>query len=260
MKTHVHCGTRVIRPFLMPSEMRLLAAVGLATFGLAIAPKALGNTVSLYQNPYTYDGGAEITAIASPSYLGNYASVATQTVTAGTGFETFCVEQNVDADPATTYSFTLAQTTSDGHTLTEGAAYLYYLFGEGLLGSGGTPSYNYANTGGTRSADAESLQTALWVLLGEPNLFGQNLATDTYLQYALTTLGSSATNPNNGTYPVDVMQLWDSDNPGQPSPNGYQNQLVITASAPDGGSTVLMLGSAFTLLGLAGVRGNKRRA
>lgn len=213
-----------------------------------LAANLQANSVELYANAYEYGGGGEATAVTTPSYLANYAPSA---IISG-GFETFCLEVAVDVSVGTPYSYTLGQTTSEGTTLSLGAAYLYYLFGTGELGTtAGSPAYNYANIGGTRIQDAELMQTAIWALMDQPNYFGQEVDTDPYYEFTVATFGANVLNPSDGAYGVDVMQLWDPNNVGSPAPYGYQAQLVLI---PDGGSTVLLLGAGFGLLALAGRR------
>lgn len=228
----------------MKTQILILAAS--ASVAL-VATNLQANSVELYANSYEYGGGGETTAVSTPSFLLNYAPPA---ILSG-GFETFCVEVAVDVNAGTPYSFSLSQTTSEGNAVSLGAAYLYHLFGTGQLGTAGSPAYNYANIGGTRISDAESMQTALWVLMGQPNYFGQSLATDPYYQYAIDTFGANVLNPSDGAYGVDVMQLWDLNEIGSPAPYGYQAQLVLV---PDGGSPVLLLGAGFGLLALVARR------
>jgi len=188
----------------------------------------------LNQNAYSYDVGGEFSAVTSPSFLANYNSSA---IVNG-GFETFCVETTVDFSPGHGYTFTLSNQDSLGRDLTLGAAFLYYEFGTGNLSG-----YNYANAS-TRKADAGLLQAAIWWLQGNQTYNDGHYVTPTlvnnpFYALAVTTLGGAVTDPNNGTYGVEVLQLWDERQ------RAAQNQLVIT-SVPDGGMTAGFLG-----LGLA---------
>jgi len=235
-------------------QLKKLAQIALLAVAATTAPKLMANTVELYAYSYEFGGGGEITAVSTPSFLANYAPSA---IVNG-GFETFCVEVAVDASINTPYSFTLSSQTTEGNQLSLGAAYLYYLFGKGAL-----PGYNYADApsspDGSRLQDAEWLQTALWMLMNQPNYFGQDPNSDPYLQLAISNFGSyaAANAANNGAFPVDVMQLWDLNNAGSPGPLGYQDQLVLV---PDGGSTALMLGVGFSLLSLVPIVKRRRMA
>jgi hypothetical protein len=236
-------------------KMKLLISTTLAAMVALVAPAVHANSVMLYAGGYEFGGGGEITAVSTPSFLANYSPLAIQPATGGLGFETDCVEVAVDASVGTQYSFTLSQTTTEGNQLTLGAAYLYYLFGKGLLGiAAGSPTYDYANTGPGRIVDAELFQSALWALMNQPNYFGQNLAANPYLQYVTTVFGPNVLNPSAGAFDVDVMQLWDYNNVGSPGPLGYQDQLVLV---PDGGYTVVMLGAAITAMAAIGLRSRK---
>jgi len=44
---------------------------------------------------------------------------------------------------------------------------------------------------------------------------------------------------------VGVLNLWDDNN------NPAQDQLILTRGVPDGGTTVMLLGAALSVLGMA---------
>ena len=217
---------------------------------------AMANTVTLYSGSYTYSVGGEITAITSPSLLGNgYVSSTEQAVSGhGTGFQTFCLETGVTFNYGTTYYYTLGQTTQptsgggsgSGLALTQGAAYLYYEFATGQLAG-----YNYANSGSglSRLNDAALLQAAIWYLQGGQTHSGfvtPTTSNDPFYALALANANSSYLNY------VDVLQLWSNSN----DTGAVQNQLVLTGTrpVPDGGTTVVLLGGA-----LAGLQALRRK-
>src|ERR1035438_6749895 len=140
----------------------LAAAVPMAVTVVNANP----NTVVLSTTSYYPGlGGGEFTAYTLPgTFLGNYAPVAQ----AYGGFETFCMETGVEFSPGTLYYYTLGNITQptpglasqgSGLALTQGAAYLYYQFGKGLLSG-----FDY--TGAGRMADDNLLQAAIWALQG----------------------------------------------------------------------------------------------
>jgi len=210
----------------------------LAILTLSGVSAAFANSVVLNQDAYSYGQGGEFSAVTSDNFLNNYVS---STIVNG-GFETFCIETTVDFNPGHIYSYTLGSSdaTTPGIPLTKGAAYLYYQFAKGVLSG-----YNYTDTA-SRKADAGLLQAAIWYLQGKQiyNADGSlhnDPTTDGNLFYAaaITLFGVGATNANNGTYSVEVLQMWDAS--GGPA----QNQLVLV---PDGGMTVALLG-----MSLAGI-------
>jgi hypothetical protein len=237
----------------------VLAACALLTG----VPVAKADTITLYDtlNAYSYGPGngnyaGELTAYTDPSFLGNgYVSSTEQSIPssapsgAGTGFETFCASASVGFTAGTAYNFTLANSDSQGHALSLGAAWLYDEFATGALSG-----YNYTN-GGIRNTDAGLVQAAIWCFLGgQPQSGwpppGHSISNDPFYVDAITNFGSlsGADAANNGTYPVDFLVLTDSS--GDP----IQNQLVLTPQAiPETTTlTLTLLGVALTTLGFAG--------
>ncbi|HZL13238.1 MAG TPA: hypothetical protein VFC85_03760 [Verrucomicrobiae bacterium] len=201
---------------------------------------AFANSIVLTQDAYSYGQGGEFNAVTSQNFLAGYAP----STTISGGFETFCIETTVEFTPGTIYSYTLGSSdaTAPGIPLTEGAAYLYYEFAKGVL-----TGYDYTDTAG-RLADAGLLQAALWYLQGGQvyNADGSlhnNPTTDgnPFYALALSMFDSGATNANNGTYGVEVLQMWGAN--GTPA----QNQLVLTP-VPDNSMTAMLLG-----IGLVGM-------
>ncbi len=223
------------------------------------------NTVVLNQGVYSYDVGGEFTAYTTQNFAANYASVATL----NGGFETFCIESTVDFYPGSTYTYDLSSTDSQGRQLTEGAAFLYYEFATGQLAG---YDYNTANTYVDRSArktDAGMLQAAIWWLQGKQYYNDGSYQIPTmnnniYYNLALSALGSAATNANDGTYGVDVLQMWNGS-------AAAQNQLVLlpsqggngggnSSAVPDGGLTAGLLGFGMVGMMLLQIRYNRQLA
>lgn len=212
---------------------------------LAGLSTARAQSVTLDINNYSFGNGSidggEFTANTSQNFLGSYAS----TAVLNGGFETFCVQSTVDFYSGNTYSYVLTNTDSAGQPLTLGAAYLYQEFATGNLAG-----YDYLNTDptNTRLTDAGELQLALWTLQGQtvPSGF-PSLSTDPFYNLAITDLGgtSAAFADNNGTYGVDIIQLYDAN--GAPA----QAQLVLTPEPP----TILL----FVFAGILMVLFNRRK-
>ena len=222
----------------------LVAAIPMAVTVVKASP----NTVILDTTTYYPGlGGGEFTAYTSQDFLGNYAAPA---IVAG-GFETFCMETGVEFSPGTSYYYTLGTITQptpglasqgSGLALTQGAAYLYYQFGKGLLSG-----FDY--TGAGRMADDNLLQAAIWALQGGQSYGGYPtpITSNQFYNDAIAASGGSLTDAE-GAYTgsaVKVLQVWTN-----PDDTGAaQNQLVLV---PDGGLTVALLGGA--LIGLQALR------
>jgi len=208
-----------------------------------VAPSAFaGITATLYANtggsndgqPSGYRDtstvGGEFTAVLSGNsvldntILSGYSQSAKVSVNGQAGFETFCVENNVDFKPGTSYSATLNQSITPGatgaiNTLTQGVAWLYKEFATGAL-----QDYNYT-VGTSREASATALQDAIWYLQGETKSEGTG---DEFVQLADTAL-HGASNAEEATtaagasnFGVDVLDLTTLN--GQPC--YAQDQLV----------------------------------
>jgi hypothetical protein len=255
------------------------------------APKAFANnTVYLYggafygqPNPYQYRNGGEFTAfttgLSGPLLSGlptgsevpaGYSTAATMNYgnVNGypnlTGFETFCVEDQVDFNVGYSYSYTegFAIQQTNGY-LTAGAAWLYEKFATGQLGG-----FNYANTGpgASRLKDAGELQSALFFLEGEPanplvfpnptpannvflaeveEYFGHG-SSPTDLAAGLALAEANITSLGNDPYDVEVLELGTA-----------QDQLIYLGTAnppriPDSAETAVLLG--FSLVALLALR------
>ncbi len=164
-----------------------------------------------------------------------------------TGFQTFCVEDQVDFYVGNYYYYTeglTLQQTGPGviDTLTDGLAWLYQQFATGQL-----PVAMYTN-----SVDAGEIQATLWYLQGEPADSAVPFsATNPYYEDVLGEFGSLANAQTAVTsasqYGVQVLELTSG-------PNGTgsdaQDQLIYTGPhVPDRGATFGLLAGALLLLG-----------
>jgi hypothetical protein len=164
-----------------------------------------------------------------------------------TGFQTFCVEDQVDFYVGNYYYYTeglTLQQTGAGviDQLTDGAAWLYQQFATGQLSAA-----TYTN-----SVDAGEIQATLWYLQGEPADSGVPFsATNPYYEDVLSKFGTLANAQTAVTsasqYGVQVLELTSG-------PNGTgsdaQDQLIYCGPhVPDRGATLGLLAGALLLLG-----------
>jgi hypothetical protein len=223
-------------------------SIGLAGMFLAagtVCPSVMANSIVLTQTEYYFADGGEFTAVTSPGSFAQFYAPSTQVaVGSQTGFQTFCVEADVYFWGNVTYSYTLSGVDSQGRALTEGAAYLYSQFAQGVL-----TGYDFNNNGAViRTQDAGLLQSAIWYLQGGQSgggSFAFGGAGNPFYNLAASVLGANLeTAASADQYGVQIMELWDS------SQNTYQNQLVFDDPAvPDRGTTLALLG--LSLAGLA---------
>ena len=237
-------------------KLGIIAVASVVMAAGVFCPDAMANQTGVLNldqvAPYYYDVGGEFTAYVTsgPQFVQNYSPLAT----ASGGFDTFCIEVEVDFNPGSSFNFALNPSQSaDGTTLSKGAAYLYYEFATGQLSG-----YNYANPSAVvpslgYSDDAE-LQAAIWWFQGNQQ-YGDGAypvgANNYYYQLALSNLGLNsitAETPENGQFGVEALVLTNPD--GSPA----QNQLVYVG-IPDKSGTWAML-----LLGLAGLAAFARAA
>jgi hypothetical protein len=247
-----------------------LKSIGLAGMILAagtVSPSVMAQTVELYYGPYAYGAGGEFTAVTSPNlYNGDYAPSALVTVTDPynnqlvQGFETFCVQSEVDFTPynwgnPTPYDMSTSLSSigdPDNFALSEGTAWLYSQFATGQL-----QGYDYTDAG-TRTTDAGLLQSAIWALQGNQSYGGFPSGTDgnPFYNDALNALGSDVINEaatSSDNFGVEILNLSSGGNPAQ-------NQLVYTVDpphpdippVPDHGATLLLLGLSLASLAAFG--------
>ena len=215
-----------------------VVATGLLSCGL-FSQQAQATTMQLtldYGSRHYGDGG-EFDA-SSPDFAPATMGYKPATTYNG-GFETFCVQTNEYFNPGSTYYYGISQGSISGGSfdpLTLGTAWLYLNFAHGtLLG------YNYS-FGGAGNASAGALQSTIWWLQGQganPHNAFSTLVTHNVANYMAA---------NNGHYGVAVLNLWGDINHTQVA----QNQLILLPSrVPDSGSTVMLLGTALGVLGMA---------
>jgi hypothetical protein len=258
---------RAINPKFLAAAAALVGAASTAfanqTVFLEVGPQ-YGES-----NPYQYGNGGEFTALTTgiPSYVplnnslpagsdvpAGYNLNATFNVGGVTGFETFCIEDEVDFYVGTTYGYGLGTTIQQGdagiQTLTAGVAWLYEQFSLGTLAG-----YSYTNPT-QRLADAGVLQATLWALQDEPGdgsvPYDPNPATN----FALTDLNAQfgnfanaqvAYNANpNVSYGVSILELYTLGNADAVA----QDQLVYWGppGVPDSGTTALLVGASLLAL------------
>jgi hypothetical protein len=267
----------------------LNASLAIAAIAAAASP-AFAQSGSIYLavgsnfggvNPYQYGDGGEFTALSSSLGVpAGYSSLATFTMTTGssgyslpggdgatsigdtpfvgqTGFETFCLEDQVDFYVGQSYNYTegyaIQQT---GGSLTVGAAWLYEQFATGQL-----KGYDYTDAA-TRLTDAGELQSTLWYLEGEPSdssVFPDQLDNpDPFTTLVENQFGSLAnaqatiTSASGDPYDVEVLELSNSSGIAQ-------DQLIYTGPhVPESAATAALLG--VSLAALASVALFKRRS
>jgi hypothetical protein len=234
-------------------------------------------------NPYQYGDGGEFTAFSSTLGVpAGYSSLATFTMTSGssgyslpggdgagsigdtpfvgqTGFETFCLEDQVDFYVGQSYNYTIGYAIQQTNgSLTAGAAWLYEQFATGQLSG-----YDYSDDS-AHLTDAGELQSTLWYLQGEPadpSVF-PNDASDPFTTLVENHFGGGAaglaaaqatiTSASNDPYDVEVLELSNSSGIAQ-------DQLIYTGPAhvPDSATTLGLLG--ISLVGLVSLTFLKRR-
>ena len=221
-----------------------VVATGLLSCGL-FSQQAQANQLTLNYGSRHSGNGGEFNA-SSPNFAPGTMGYKPTTTYNG-GFETFCLETNEYFNPGSSYYYGISQGAINGGVsggnpdrISRGTAFLYLNFAKGtLLG------YDYT-IGAAGDASAAALQATIWWLEGE----GANP------NNAFSTLVAGVPNymaDNNGFCGVGVLNLWADSNHTQVA----QDQLILTA--PDAGSTAMLLGVALGALGMAR-RFLKRRA
>jgi hypothetical protein len=242
---------------------------------LAVGPQYGGT------NPYQYGDGGEFTAVISTAGTkatvlpvpAGYSTKTERTIPAGssgysandnnylgaTGFETFCVEDQVDFYVGYTYNYTQGYAIQQtGGYLTAGTAWLYEKFATGQLNA-----FNYVNTA-ARLKDAGELQSAFWFLQGEPsdssvfpnptasnNVFLREVeayfgggTTPADLAHGLALAEASITGSGSDPYNVEILELYNSSGIAQ-------DQLIYTGppvKVPDASSTLGLLAASLVVI------------
>jgi hypothetical protein len=236
--------------------------LSLALLALISAPTAFALTLTLQGNnsvsggyngygPYQTGVGGEFTfAISDASLVNSYYAGRTRNLVSAPSFQTFCVEggENIDAShPVYTANYNTHSVYSNVQ-LTKGAAYLYSQFAQGILSG-----YNFTGAATAREASAALLQQAIWHYMGGQESQGTFNASNPFeVAAAAHFVGGEAVANSAAIFGADnlsvyVLNLWDSNG------KAAQDQLIYTTGAvpnfnpvPDGGTTAMLLGLAFT--------------
>lgn len=222
---------------------------------------ATGAHIPLYSNT---PGGYNVPA----GYSANTTFTFTKSGASVEGFETFCIEDQVDFSVNGTYSYGIGNTLQQGtsaspgttagiKTLTAGVAWLYEQFSLGQL-----QGYNYTNQA-QRDIDAGILQSTIWALQEEPGdssvpyistagygtsgtySLNQNFALEDLIKQFGSFSGAQGTVATVNPYGVSVLELYSGSGSNE---TPAQDQLVYWGT-PDGGTTAILIG--MSLLGLA---------
>jgi hypothetical protein len=182
---------------------------------LPSAPRALGDTIQLYQDYFSYSNGGEFGAKLDPTTQTlALAQQGANVKVAGYQVQTFCIEYSEEFYPGRVYDTGSAKAATfgglsiqdpfvhlpgggsrntqngDGSLILGGldtpndpisqeTAYLYRRFWDGDL-----PNYDFTNTGVGRSTSAGQLQAAIWYLEGEASTPAAGSQTDTWVTLA----------------------------------------------------------------------------
>jgi len=238
-----HCG---------PALLALSLCLGLANFASAATYTLnLRAEAESSVGKYTADPNGELETV-----LSNYHIKATSD--GGSRFWTFCLESQVRFQGDRTYHAEVSSSTDSviggRDMLSKGTAYLYEQFALGMLDTLLQDGFAYDLSGGTR------LQKMIWWLEGETegfqdagmwSLLGTTLGNTTLEDYSGSAVkvlnltkyegaGGDTLDASFGTLRQDQLVYW-----GRPQAN-----IPTPKPVPDGGTTLLLLGSAMGGLGL----------
>jgi len=222
----------------LPKTILAVVATGLLSCGL-FSQQAQASQVTLNYGSRHSGNGGEFNASSADFAPGTMGYNAAKTIYNG-GFETFCLETNEYFNPGSTYNYGISQgaihggiSGGDPDLISRGTAWLYLQFAHGTLFG-----YDY-HLNASGDASAAALQATIWYLEGEGGT-----ANSAFLSLVQSHV-SNYTADNNGFYGVGALNLWDAN--GNPA----QDQLILTRGVPDGGTTVMLLGAALGVLGMA---------
>lgn len=213
------------QPYIMKRYLKILVFAGMMTGSVALAI-SIPSSGSMVGEPgaYQYGDGGEflVTVDGNPNLQ----------------FTTFCIELNNEFAYGDGETYTLGQTDHNNppgsSPLKLGTAYLFSLFANG--GLTGSLTIN-------SSIKAGELQQALWDFQTQGFHFtgpGFDESSNPYYQLAVNNLGSAnVLNASGGAYGIEVVQATDPI-------YGGQDWLVDPPPVPDGGATVLLLGTVFS--------------
>jgi len=226
---------------------------------VAFAISASGAQLTINYGNAHYGSGGEFRITSGDAWATSVAANYAASAKSGGGFETFCIEYNEHFSPGSIYYYQISpdaikggMTTSD--PISAGTGFLYGLYARGLLSG-------YSDINNLYASGPGALQQTLWFLEGEQatsggswdslligefgSLANARLTIATSAHYGTVTAASFGVAALNlGTTPSGDGGLWSA-----------QDQLVYQGggfqTTPDGGSTLILLGSAvgsFSLL------------
>ena len=179
---------------------------------------------------FTYDLNYREVSVTKISELGfaNTSAYANGVTGSSDYFRSFCIEPDIQAYPnmlAVLNYENGKSTTTEGHSLTVGAAYLYSQFAAGTL-----KDYSYPDSG--READSNALQEAIRYLIGAGSLSGSNVFINNMLTIKDAAFWNQIYNPNEyyeiiGNYSVFVMNCYSS-----PSQYEAQDFIYVANASP----------------------------